>query len=232
MNIFKSPNAPFAVVILTGALGWYIATLQSTLGDRLSLVYEITNGEDGNLVLKLDNISREKVFSGVFNIVCDRNEDDEPCFDTAKKANAQYQVVEPFNLSNEITLTTSPEANVVQVNAWIPPSASVKIEFAPSHPKSNYNFQYFPEADDQSSTMPEFYEAGFQSGVIRHFDTMLIVTFAACLAGLILFAIIQLWMLVFSKKEQEDDAPILYDVTVRHTLVADEPAGDSPDGRG
>jgi hypothetical protein len=226
MNIFKSEGAPFAVVILAGALGWYISTLQEALGDRLSLLYSFNNYSEDLLTLRIDNISRDKVFIGNFNIICIPPKKSVACLDLEKKPDAQYRIVEPYNLSNEVDPTTSPDGNIVKVNAWIPPSASIEIEFASSYPKSSYRFQYLPLKADNPEAMPVFYSAGVESFIIRNFDSLLIWTFVFSFLGLTAYALIQLIMLFFPMRSSNNDSPQVHDVTVQHHFFDGRPPND------
>lgn len=226
MNMFKSEGAPFAIVILAGALGWYISTLQTTLGERLSLLYSFNGGSEGLLTLRIDNISRDQFFDGEFKIICIRSNESDVCVDRDRRSEAQYRVVEPFNLSNEVDPTTSPDGNIVKVNAWIPPSASIEIEFAPSYPEASYRFQYLPNKGSGSGTSPEFYSVGVRSFIIQNFDSILIWSFVGSIVGLIVYAFTQLLVLIFSKRSSDDDIPQAYDVTVRHHIFDDCPSND------
>jgi len=193
MNAFKSTNAPFAVVIIASALGWYISTLQSTLGDHLSLVYAFSSEGNGTIVLRVDNISREKTFSGEFNILCIKDKGEGACLKEGKKSIAQYRIVDPYNLSNEVSPTVSPDGDTVKVEAWIPPSASLEIELASNYPASSYRFQFYPEKPENNETMPEFYVSGLQSFLIQNFDALLIYAFDASPFCLVAFLVAQLF---------------------------------------
>lgn len=181
MNIFRNEKAPFVVVILVGVLGWYVSSLQSNLNERLPLIYSISFSTEQNGVVTLENISKAKSFNGEFQILCTQADDDTPCFNIETSVEPRYRVVPPFNLSNEISPEGNEAGSLVKVDAWIPPTATIQIEFDPNFEISNYHFRYLPTAEEASKNHPQFLEPSLESWLLKHFDTLVVWGFVAAL---------------------------------------------------
>lgn len=176
MNVFKSPSVPFAVIILTSALGWYVATLQETLSNKLAVVYAIKKTSGDTHSLTLQNISRSKVFSGVVFVTCSENP--ETC--VLENQAPFYNTVEPFNLA----AVTHLEAKNGRLRAelQIPSSATVEIKFTLHEASKGRHFLYQPAMSEslriEDANGVRFYKSGLQSCIIKNFDAMIIWTFA------------------------------------------------------
>ena len=192
MNIFKNEKAPFVVVILVGVLGWYVSSLQENLNKRLPLIYSFSLSAELDGVVMLENISKTKPFIGEFQILCTQPDDDTPCFNIEKSVEPRYRVVPPFNLSNEISPEGNEIGSLIKVEAWIPPTATVRVEFDPNFEISYYHFRYLPAADGASETHPQFLEPGLESWLLKHFDTLLVWGFVFALST---FGLILIWHL-------------------------------------
>jgi hypothetical protein len=219
MNIFRSENAPFAVVLLAGALGWYVSTLQSSLGDRLALLYSFSNESADQVSLRVENISRLEQFHDSFRVVCTVAEGDPPCLQRDKPP--QYEVVAPVNLTNEVEISLKPDGSTAIVEAWVPPGATVKIVFPTAFKKSQFMFQYFPDLSEEGKPMPRFFRGGVESFVVKNFDRVLIWIFAASVICAALFLGTQIIDVISKpfKKEPDDDKPEELQVFVRHHFV-------------
>lgn len=227
MNIFRSENAPFAVVLLAGALGWYVSTLQSSLGDRLALLYSFSNASTGQVSLRVENISRVEQFHDTFRVVCTVADCEPPCLKQDKPP--QYEVVGPINLTNEVEINLKPDGSTAIVKAWVPPGATMKIVFPTENRKSQFRFQYFPDQSTAENKMPRFFRGGVESFVVKNFDRVLIWIFVASVVCVAIFIGAQISELIGLKrnKEPDDDQSEELHVSVRHHFVdVIDPASD------